>query len=70
MKIIAKFRASRRLLFEDTERIMSPEMHPKGFGTFEKRAPGEWAIRSWAENQYTQSTGAYKDAVRPLSPNM
>ena len=40
MKIIAKFRASGRLLFEDTKRIMSPEMHPKGFGTFEKRAPG------------------------------
>ena len=35
----AKFRASIRLRFEDTERIMSPEMRPKSFGTFEKRAP-------------------------------
>ena len=40
MKITAKFRASRRLRFEDTERIMSPEMRPKSFGTFEKLAPG------------------------------
>ena len=40
MKIIAKFRASRRLRFEDTKRIMSPEIHPKSFGTFEKQAPG------------------------------
>ena len=34
------FRASRRLCFEDTKRIMSPETRPKSFGTFEKRAPG------------------------------
>ena len=40
IKITAKFRASRRLRFEDTKRIMSPEIHPKGFGTFEKQAPG------------------------------
>ena len=40
IKITAKFRASRRLRFEDTERIMSPEMRPKSFGTFEKLAPG------------------------------
>ena len=32
------FRASRRLRFEDTKRIMSPEMRPKSFGTFEKRS--------------------------------
>ena len=25
---------------EDAERIMSPKMHPKSFGTFEKQAPG------------------------------
>ena len=41
IKITAKFRASRRLRFEDTKRIMSPEMRPKRFGTFEKRAPGD-----------------------------
>ena len=40
IKITAKFHASRRLRFEDTKRIMSPEMHPKTFGTFEKRAAG------------------------------
>ena len=38
MKTTSKFRASRRLRFEDTKRIMSPEMRPKSFGTFEKRA--------------------------------
>ena len=40
MKITAKFRASRRLRFEDTKRIMSPEIRPKSFETFEKQAPG------------------------------
>ena len=39
IKITAKFRASRRLRFEDTKRIMSPEIRPKSFGTFKKRAP-------------------------------
>ena len=38
-KITAKFRASRRLCFEDTKRNMSPKIRPKSFGTFEKRAP-------------------------------
>jgi len=40
IKINAKFRASRRLRFEDTKRIMSPEIRPKSFGTFDKRAQG------------------------------
>ena len=39
IKITAKFRASRRLSFEDTKRIMSHEMRPKSLGTFEKQAP-------------------------------
>ena len=39
VKITAKFRASRRLRFEDTKRIMAPEICPKSFGTFEKQAP-------------------------------
>ena len=39
IKITANFLASRRLRFEDTKRIMSPEIHPKSFGTFEKQAP-------------------------------
>ena len=38
IKITAKFRILRRLRFEDTKRTMSPEMRPKSFGTFEKRA--------------------------------
>ena len=38
IKITAKFRASRRLRFEDTKRIMAPEIRPKSFGTFEKQA--------------------------------
>ena len=37
IKITAKFLASRRLRFEKTKRIMSPEMRPKRFGTFEKQ---------------------------------
>ena len=41
IKRTAKFRASRRLRFEDTKRIMSPEMLPKSYGTFEKRAPDQ-----------------------------
>ena len=40
IKITAKFRASRRLRFEDKKKIMSPEMRPKSLGTFEKQAPG------------------------------
>ena len=40
MKITARFGASRRVRFEDTKRIMSPEIRPKSFGTFEKQAPG------------------------------
>ena len=44
MKITAKFRALRRLRFEDTKRIVSPEIRPKSFGTFEKQAPGLEAI--------------------------
>ena len=36
IKITAKFRASTRLRFEDTKRILSPEIRPKRFGTFEK----------------------------------
>ena len=43
IKITAKFRASKRLRFEDTKRIMSLEMRPKSYGTFEKRAPAALA---------------------------
>ena len=37
--IFAKFRAFKRFPFEDTEECISPEIRPKSFGTFEKRAP-------------------------------
>ena len=43
----AKFRASRRHRFEDTKRIMSPEIHPKTFGTFEKQAPAQLELSQW-----------------------
>ena len=46
IKIAAKFRASRGLRFEDTKRIMSPEMQPKSFGTFEKQVPGVFLIHA------------------------
>ena len=39
IKITAKFRALKRLRFENTKRTMSPETRPKGFGSFVKRAP-------------------------------
>ena len=45
IKITAKFRASRRLRFEDTKRILLPEMRPKSFWNFEERAPGLQEIR-------------------------
>jgi len=48
IKITAKSRASRRHRFEDTKRIMSPEIRPKSFGTFEKQAPGvskPWVLK-------------------------
>ena len=38
IKITATFRASKRLRFEDRNRISRPEMRPKSFGTFEKQA--------------------------------
>ena len=59
IKIYAKFRASRRLRFEDTKRIMSPEIRPTGFGTFEKRAPGPGITLSPWEGNFT---------LRRLSP--
>ena len=38
VKITAKFRASRRLRFADTKRVISSKMCPESSGTFEKRA--------------------------------
>ena len=56
IKITAKFRASRRLTFEDTKRIMSPEMHPKSFGTFEKQAPGASFPRTFRARKASRKT--------------
>ena len=50
IKITAKLRASRRLSFQDTKRITSPEMHPKSFGTFEKQTPG--VVLPLCHNEY------------------
>ena len=56
-----KVRASRRICFEDTTRIMSPEMCPKSFRTFKKGAP-DWLVpliiscataQPWARDQYS-----------------
>ena len=38
MKTTARFRVSRHPRFEDTKRIMSAKMRPKGFGPFGKQA--------------------------------
>ena len=46
IKITAKFRASIRLRFENTKSIMSPEMRPKSFGTFEKQAPEVFVLET------------------------
>ena len=51
IEITAKFGASRPLRFEDTKRIMSPEMCPKRFGTFEKRAPGDEMNQNFFERK-------------------
>ena len=52
LKHTAKFCASRRLRFEDTKRIMSPEKRPKSFGTFEKWVPGR---KCWDSSRQTTS---------------
>ena len=51
IKITAKFRGSRRLRLEDTKRIMSPEIRPKSFGTFERQAPGRWSLPDFRTNR-------------------
>ena len=39
INITAKFRASRRLHFEDTKRIMSPDLRPKSSRDFRETGP-------------------------------
>ena len=48
IKITTKFRALRRLGFEDTQRTTSPKMRPKSFGTFEKRDPATIEVSKMA----------------------
>ena len=57
IKITAKFSASRRLRFEDTKRIMSPETRPKCFGTFEKQAPDLNSLKliTWSYSVYSRT---------------
>ena len=50
-KITAQFRASRGLRVEDTKSIITPEMRPKSFETFEKRAPAPLCGRDFAHVQ-------------------
>ena len=64
IKITAKFRASRRFRFEDTKRIMSPEIRPKSFGTFEKQAPGVENRAEQFKVQYLNNNDYYCDFVR------
>ena len=63
VKITATFRASRRLRFEDTKRIKSPEMHPKSYETFwvtrpravADRRPPVFAHHSTTKNDFSVS---------------
>ena len=49
IKTTVKLLASKRLRFEDKKGIMQPEMRPKSFGIFEKRAPGRNGVPTPAE---------------------
>ena len=57
-KITAQFRASRGLRFEDAKSIITTEMRPKSFETFEKRAPAPLCGRDFAHVQ-SSLTQAY-----------
>ena len=60
MKITAKFHAWRRRRFENIERIMSRDMLPKTFETFDKRAPAGLARPNMASELITTSAFALK----------
>ena len=64
VKRTAKFRASRRLRFEDTKRTMSPEIRPKSFGIFEKQAPGKFNYSS------LESTSQYLTIEETIGENV
>ena len=71
MRITSKFRASKHLCFEDTKRIMSPEIGPKSFGSFEKQTPGQsFSPSLCGPNSYTGVDNWVKlhRSVRPWLP--
>ena len=63
IKIAVKFLGSRRLRFEDTKIIMSPEVRPKSFVTFEKRAP-DWLHRKL----HAQNMKHARELIKDQSP--
>ena len=63
INVNAKFCASRHLRFEDTKKIVSPEMRPKSFGTFEKQAPGRQTRKIVTERKQPQNQSIYQTAV-------
>ena len=65
IKITAKFRASRRLRFEDTKRIMSAGMRPKSFGTLEKQAPDHWVDLSLVDPPQDSICALFHPALLP-----
>ena len=69
IKITLKSCASKRLCFEDTKKIMSPEMRPKSFGTFEKRAPEFVGIMQWNSLKYRSGWGC-PGIMKNLQPNV
>ena len=54
IKITANFHASRLLSFEDTRRMLSPDMHPKSFGIFVRRGPDHfrWTISDARDGKF------------------
>ena len=77
--ITAKFRASRRLSFEDTKRIMSPEMRPKCArkvsGLSRNRpvariAQSMVSARTGKASKQSPSQGGFSHRLRSLSQKM
>ena len=68
IKITANLRASRRLRFEDTKRVMAPEIRPKRFGTFEKQAHFSKVSKRfrWQFSLYPQNEGVSRHETTKL----
>ena len=70
IKVTAKFGAQRRLRFENTKRTTSPEMRPKSFRTFEKRAPGLKNLKpnvGWISFHIILSSAVYPAFIKTYS---